>query len=398
MTGSVAIDVVIGLVFIYLLYSLLASVIQEVIATNFSFRAKILEKAITRMLEDEAGKSAFSDRLETWSRLVSPTKRWGKSLSKSFYEHPLVKYLGEDKWNGQPAYISSKDFAKVLLDLLRGKEIKPGDNMRAYIEKSLYSEDDPEDPSQIGSTKEYLRSLWVDAQGDIEEFKESLEDWFDTMMERASSWYKQYNQVFLLIVGLIISVLFNVDTIEIVQRLSKDPELRAQIVAQADKFREEHPELLEEYELLEQNVEADTSLKAAEKKELKDKAWEDYQKLKARRDSLINKAQDLLDNEISGISQIVGLGWSNSCEGKSNEELGELDCKLLPNGDNSWPERITGWLLTALAISLGAPFWFDLLNKLMRLRGAVQSAGGKQMRTGTKGKSSDANNTVKRVG
>jgi hypothetical protein len=31
-----------------------------------------------------------------------------------------------------------------------------------------------------------------------------------------------------------------------------------------------------------------------------------------------------------------------------------------------------GWLLTALAISLGAPFWFDLLNKLMVIRSTVK--------------------------
>jgi len=27
-----------------------------------------------------------------------------------------------------------------------------------------------------------------------------------------------------------------------------------------------------------------------------------------------------------------------------------------------------GWLLTALALSLGAPFWFDLFNKLVNMR------------------------------
>jgi hypothetical protein len=31
-----------------------------------------------------------------------------------------------------------------------------------------------------------------------------------------------------------------------------------------------------------------------------------------------------------------------------------------------------GWLLTALAISLGAPFWFDMLNKLIVVRSTVK--------------------------
>ena len=30
---------------------------------------------------------------------------------------------------------------------------------------------------------------------------------------------------------------------------------------------------------------------------------------------------------------------------------------------------IFGWLLTAFAVCLGAPFWFDMLNRLVNLRG-----------------------------
>ena len=35
-----------------------------------------------------------------------------------------------------------------------------------------------------------------------------------------------------------------------------------------------------------------------------------------------------------------------------------------------WVERIVGWLVTIAAVSLGAPFWFDLLGKVANLRGA----------------------------
>jgi len=37
---------------------------------------------------------------------------------------------------------------------------------------------------------------------------------------------------------------------------------------------------------------------------------------------------------------------------------------------SKWAERIIGWLLTILAVSLGAPFWFDVLNRFMNLRSA----------------------------
>jgi hypothetical protein len=37
-----------------------------------------------------------------------------------------------------------------------------------------------------------------------------------------------------------------------------------------------------------------------------------------------------------------------------------------------FPLHFLGFLITAIAISLGAPFWYDLLNKLMKLRTAVK--------------------------
>lgn len=59
MLNVVVLDVVIGLVFIYLLYSLLVTIIQEIIATQFGFRAKILQRSIFRRLDDE---NKFSSR------------------------------------------------------------------------------------------------------------------------------------------------------------------------------------------------------------------------------------------------------------------------------------------------------------------------------------------------
>jgi hypothetical protein len=38
-----------------------------------------------------------------------------------------------------------------------------------------------------------------------------------------------------------------------------------------------------------------------------------------------------------------------------------------------WLARLLGWMLTILAISLGAPFWFDMLNKLVNVRSAGKS-------------------------
>ncbi|MBA3420309.1 MAG: hypothetical protein H0U12_00130 [Thermoleophilaceae bacterium] len=41
-----------------------------------------------------------------------------------------------------------------------------------------------------------------------------------------------------------------------------------------------------------------------------------------------------------------------------------------PKGVGEAAQRIPGWLITIAALSLGAPFWFDLLSRLVRLRGS----------------------------
>ena len=41
-----------------------------------------------------------------------------------------------------------------------------------------------------------------------------------------------------------------------------------------------------------------------------------------------------------------------------------------PSGTGGWAAAGVGWLLTAIAISFGAPFWFDVLGKVSNLRAA----------------------------
>ena len=37
-----------------------------------------------------------------------------------------------------------------------------------------------------------------------------------------------------------------------------------------------------------------------------------------------------------------------------------------------WPIKLLGWIITILAASLGAPFWFDMLNKIMVVRNTIK--------------------------
>jgi hypothetical protein len=48
------------------------------------------------------------------------------------------------------------------------------------------------------------------------------------------------------------------------------------------------------------------------------------------------------------------------------------DPQTIPNTLGGGGTKLLGWILTAFAISLGAPFWFDLRNKFIVTRSTVR--------------------------
>jgi len=360
MFNSTVLDIVIGLVFIYLLYSLLATIIQEIIATYRNLRAGILKKGIARMLDDESK---------------------GVYLSIQFYKHPLIKYLGENKRNGkpgEPAYLTAQNFAKVLIDLLRGDNFQPGQSQNPLIQQSINdkktlwgnrAEISPE-------TLSYIKSIWADAQGDVEKFRVLLEQWFDDTMERASGWYKKQTQVRLFYIGLSIAIFFNVDTISIAEKLSNNPKLAAQLADNAAVYIQNHNQ---------QPRSSGDSVNPTNQKNI------DQNQIKKSME-LMESANDLVQKNIKDANKLLGLGWTKVFD---NDEI---------NKDESWLHykyilptillAFFGWIITALAISLGAPFWFDLLNKLMKLRSSVASTTPDDKQK----QKAEQTPTVKRVG
>jgi len=363
MLNSSILDIVIGLIFIYLLYSLLATIIQEIIASQFAFRAKILERAVFRMLEDE---NKFASKFRSVWYLFKKTGNGGlrNTMSYEYYKHPLILFLGESDCRGKPAYINKETFSKVIVDLLRGKDVAPGDDIKLLIQKSLNDKSTNWGNARISDqTLSYLKSIWADANGDIAKFKHHLEFWFEETMDRASTWYKKHIQFVLFFIGLAISIAFNVDTLKIIERLEKDPKLREQLVQQAEAFQEAHPDL--DTKLLIQQAENNKFLAQKNKiqvndslrnKELSDSLQlANYLKLKSKRDELLDQASTLIRNDINSVHHSLGLGW----ETFDSSSFRSIFYSLI------------GWMVTALALSLGAPFWFDLLNRLMKLRGSV---------------------------
>jgi hypothetical protein len=319
MFGSTILDVAIGLVFIYCLYSLFATTIKEIIASMIGLRAKMLEKAIKQMLDDP---------------------QLNKDLFEKFYKHPIIKYMNDGfKSRRKPSYISPSTFSKTLVDILiennsslLGTQAVSSKSITNGLKALSLKANKKTDPQQSSDTIRLLESFFIDSNKDILKFKALLEQWFNEMMDRATGWYKRQAQWIIFVIGLFIAVAFNASTFSITSHLMIDKGAREGFTQMASSYLLSHtkPQTNDSTSVTINSVQAG--------------------------DSLVNNAVNLYKTDIKQSNQLLGLGWSG------NAAENNMDY-------THWFINILGWLVTAIAISLGAPFWFDLLSRLVQLRG-----------------------------
>jgi len=346
-----------GLIFIFLLYSLLATTVQEMVAGFFGFRARMLHKAIRRMLEDEPhtfnhvlldrkrdGVNSLKKILIFMFPQLKKRKHFALKLSlvDRFYELPLIKYTAKNRVFNHPSYIKPENFSSAVIYLL--KEKGSGIRLDVKVADILFTDKEPDLEPE---TRQQLQAFWQEAYGDIEKFKIILEKWYGNIMERTTGWYKRQAQWLTLIIGLMLAVVFNVDTIEIAQKLSKDKVSQQQLNEMAATFVQTHTV---------DNVAHDT----------------------LALDTLANRFQTLMNQDVKNTNMLLGLGWQNPPKllPITVHRIGKAWAKIVHK-----PRRLLGWFVTALAISFGAPFWFDLLGRFVNIR----VAGTKPPTTGEEG-------------
>lgn len=355
MTGSVALDVVIGLAFMYLLYSLFATIIMEIITSWLGLRARNLKYSLKRMLIDDEymlDKPYMRNKIVAviWGFILTIKDLIGignvenkkGNLLNAFYNQPSIKYLGNGGVFSKPSYLTAANFSKALLDSLKQDQV--GQTLLSQIQNginSIKSED----------TKQHIQSLLEDANNDLQKFKLLLENWFEDTQERSMGWFRRNNKVWLLLIGLLMAISFDASTLKMARKLSYDENAREQLVRIASSYVENNKQLPTRKDTLayEDNLE----ILNAQKKEIQEQ---------------LNEAHSILGSNTVDIN----ITWKPSSWIKA---FCTFWCILI---SDFW-----GYFLTALAISLGAPFWFDLLNKLVKLRGSVQQPARSKKAEGT---------------
>src|SRR5262245_25463572 len=188
MFGSSIVDIAIGMVFIYLLLSLICSAANEIIERYSRKRASDLENGIKEMFQSQ-------------------------DLVKDLYEHPLVYSLFAKPYisggKNLPSYIPARNFALALMDLIG--------NGAAQGATGLGSTSPAEDAmvnlrAAIGANKTLPDNVrkalltFVDSSHNPQKVRENIENWFNSAMDRVSGVYKRRSQLIILLLGLAVTV------------------------------------------------------------------------------------------------------------------------------------------------------------------------------------------------
>ena len=133
MFNNVALDVVIGLILVFLLYGLLVTILSEMIASWLGFRQRMLRLCIERMLNDNYYYDHHARaRKKIWYAIkrffLIEFEEFQFSVAGRFYAEPTIKYLSKGEkttrfsfTNGKPSYIDPDTFALTLIHLMRDK-------------------------------------------------------------------------------------------------------------------------------------------------------------------------------------------------------------------------------------------------------------------------------------
>ncbi len=328
-----SLDVLIGLIVIYLVLGLACTVINEWIDATLHVRAAQLRKGIVKMLSTNDG----------------------KSLGDAFFNHPLVKSLERDTNYGlftrqdKPTYISNRTFRETLLNIL--KNVVQGTPIN--VDGTFEEIEDAINKLPQSDLKEQLQTLISEVKRNTKEtadrmaaFQKAIDQWFDESMERTSDWYKRRVQLWTFFSAIVFCAILNVDTLKISQYLWQNPEARAAYVKAADAII--------------QQTSSNSLVLDSLKKQLS--KGDSFQIIRAKQqlDSLTMHIRTQLAQGTS-----LPLGWEMEQTPKGKE------CSY-------WLKKLAGLIISIGAVSAGAPFWFDMLQKMMNIRSAlkVKTIGG----------------------
>lgn len=356
----VMLDVSIGLAVVCGLVALFCTGIQELLAGYLNLRGKTLWEGIQSMLDDAepAGAAAgtLSDDLLKHHVLLCQSPR-SCGLKGVIQWASGTRRAQPGSVAGMPAYLKAETFASCLADVIKAR----------YAGGATASLADAVARMPAGSLKRVLQSFIGQAEGDEQRVSQLVRQWYDETMGQVSGWYKRRTQFMLLLIGFAVAVVFNVDSIQIFRQLWREPTTRALLVAQAGQLVLPQGMASARPSAAAGAPTPDAPASAAAPAAPTANALSDaHAQLLAGKKAIAYAKQ-----QANALAPSLPVGWPPAW-------LADDDCEPARSWRAAWTFLtvhlgdlllgLAGWLLTAGAASMGGPFWFDLVNKLVALR------------------------------
>lgn len=243
-------------------------------------------------------------------------------LKEKLYSHPLIKSLSPG--GSPPSYIPAEKFSLALMDILTG-EGKSANDAAALVQG--ISNTNP----HLGKA---LSTVLADTRAHLATNQQKIEAWYEDAMDRVSGWYKRTTTLWIWMIAVAITLCTNADTFHMGRELWVNQAVRSAVVdaaqARAQSEQRDGPTPLVEY-ADPQNPESSSVIQVEQ--------------------------QALTPSERELLGDVLPT-W--------REDMAAM--RVSPNKYSWWGSHLVGLFFTVVALSLGAPFWFDTLNRFINLR------------------------------
>ncbi len=364
--------VAIGLVTVYLVLALSVSAANEAIAAALSSRGRWLKKGVLALLSP-AGKPGGTAQ---WLASLGATQpSAAASLVEQTYQSPFISHLAQGPLGHgfTPSYVPAWTLLQGMLYAATQKAQASFTTLAQIRDAALRLP--AESPLRVA-----LLNLSDGCNGSVELFRQRFETWFAEFENQVIAWYRQKTHAVLLVLSLCLAAAGNVDTLALTRQLSQDPKVRELLVKQGlamaqatdagalldtqarDEARQAHQaRQAEEDEARAALAQAAKAPQAPGDTPAAEKARAVEQAANATQDALtlyLSEQKNVEKRAIETINTLdasgLGLGWAAG----EWSDLSGLALLL----------KLLGLMLSGLAISLGAPFWFDVLKNLASTR------------------------------
>jgi hypothetical protein len=336
-------ELILGLVVIFALLSVLVSLLNELYRNFTRDRGKMMYAYVRKMLADEHN----------------------LDITYLIFRHPLIDNSRKNDAH-RPAFIEPKIFATAFIQTIGDLST---DVTYTHNSDGVYTPVETRDADPLrrfhasvnkmnaGPLKRTLLGMAERAGLDPKDQYLALEneiiEWFNFQMKILTGEYQNKQRKSLLFFGFAITLFLNVDSLHLVHELRNDPALRTELNAKAQSISEEYKGVVEELK------KADEYGFSGNDEALMNKALTITSELKA-----VNNKIENMELPVGYSRNSAPLSWF--CRDKNLETAYEI--RRNKPTFMGVVFYVLGIIISGFSLSLGAPFWFDVLNKLVNLK------------------------------